>query len=623
MPTVILRTLDTVLGTPREQFTNIRYSSAPGGWLSRMLILLEQRTDAGRRSSVYALRRVVELIHATKRLRELSSVEPPALHPALVREILETIELAIDSLDLRVGTKSALSMTFRRTFFRALPTIGSSPGLSARTVGFTTKLKGMHSPRGLISDFSKGDIPPIGATEYEDVRSLKQTIHRRLQDDLATVRSAAVADLEAGVRARQFLQHCAELPIDINFIAKVHQVCVNPNLSKHAVQYQFRRKMDEYVGALVLIHLAAGWAGENIASESPQKRVVRFGPEVDKHISEAARCQYEQKQMVQMLEVACAQEIYAAAVVLQTATGWNVQSVLSLSQEGVRRKDSIIELQSFKGKTDDDTPPAYFNQSEAQSARAVIDSDYEVDRAVQLLEWNHQQMVLLGLKSEKDSGLFRCAFARRHDKRITFRHLHCSFLKRHGLPKFTPEQIRVQFTYANSVESLEMARRKAGHKQIATTGRYVVQHEIAKRLHSSLNLEMQRRLESELRYDVGGGALRGPRLLRSIGDGASCADVSNPPLGFRVFDGSCEGVRCHSAGGCPNRRIIINEERVKEVLLTERIYRENWSSLVGSNPHEFLERHVDAILFNRALLRVLTNGRFAHVVARFQKEGTK
>jgi hypothetical protein len=152
-----------------------------------------------------------------------------------------------------------------------------------------------------------------------------------------------------------------------------------------------------------------------------------------------------------------------------------------------------------------------------------------------------------------------------------------------------------------------------------TTGDYIHQ-EIADRLHSSVNLEMQRRLDAEVRAlmkrDVDPKQIK---LLRPIGDGASCADPTDPPWG-NIGHEPCDAARCHEDGGCPNRRLDVNEDRIREAVVTNRAYEASWPRLLARNKHAFLQFDLPRILFNEAYLRVLAGGRYANRLVKIRQQ---
>jgi len=71
---------------------------------------------------------------------------------------------------------------------------------------------------------------------------------------------------------------------------------------------------------------------------------------------------------------------------------------------------------------------------------------------------------------------------------------------------------------------------------------------------------------------------------------------------------------CHEDGGCPNRRLVVDRERVEEAVLTRRYYDANWNRLYAENPKAFAEIHVPRLEFNMYLIEYIKKGPYRHLI---------
>jgi hypothetical protein len=76
----------------------------------------------------------------------------------------------------------------------------------------------------------------------------------------------------------------------------------------------------------------------------------------------------------------------------------------------------------------------------------------------------------------------------------------------------------------------------------------------------------------------------------------------------------CTGKHCHIGDGCVNRRVVIDHDRLEEVIRMSFFYERNWRSLLAKNEQSFQRHHLPAFLFNVSLLGILKRGPYKHVV---------
>lgn len=548
------------------------------------------------------------------------------LRPETVLRLFIELENRLDKTKLASTAKYNVSAHFRKYFFAHISSLGAPARLSQLSVGFKTRFTSKGRPRELISDNVVDDRPPLGATPvYEDHRRLRKEILDSAEYVLQKINAAAAKELGCGARLRKALEELHREAIDPDYIAIVGR----STKDRHAkwryeceTNEEFPHSLHQYTAALVQLHDSEQWA------YSKSKFGIGFGRDVDKYLCDLAGWSTPMQKVIQLREFLSSQELFACAVVLQITTKWNVASVLDLRQGDVRHTNEGYLIQSYKSKTDDDTPPVLIEgEASDRSLIATMNIEDESETAhdlalqvIQLLLANHDAMVRWKRKATDDSRLFCSAFSRKDGTIQVGYHIE-DFRRRYGLPKFSMEQLRTQGMFVEALgENEEAARRKAGHQSIRTTGGYV-QQEIAKRLHSSLNFDMQKQIEAEIHILMAGKARRSElKLLRPIGDGASCANPLKPPWREASESGMCPGDRCHVDGGCKNRRLILDEDAIRAAVIAERTYIQNWQALLMQNQHAFAQYHAPSIIFNIALLRMIAASTNAYVLTRIRRQ---
>lgn len=262
-------------------------------------------------------------------------------------------------------------------------------------------------------------------------------------------------------------------------------------------------------------------------------------------------------------------------------------------------------LQGFKTKSDDDTPPIFIERTEK-----------EIINAIDLLVWGYEQLRKLGLVAPDNKQLWYSwtnsdSFLR-SSSMIQMKPY--DFITRNGLFDFSLKQIRstVISIDAYRSRSYETARQRGGHSSLGTTGRYL-DHYITRSIASSINLQFQSDLEQKVTFNLNARKNRSKDLVR-IGDGSMCADSYS---GLYDDDGAndvCSARHCNENGGCPNRRIIVNEESIVDIIRTREYYFKHWQRLRNDNLTKFNTLIAPKIAFNDALYKFVKNSRFGHVL---------
>nr|WP_180203005.1 hypothetical protein [Pseudomonas sp. SbOxS1]NYU02588.1 hypothetical protein [Pseudomonas sp. SbOxS1] len=305
-------------------------------------------------------------------------------------------------------------------------------------------------------------------------------------------------------------------------------------------------------------------------------------------------------------------ELQAIFILLLCRTGWNQDALVAMDRDGiVSNKDGFAySLQGFKDKTDDDTPIIFIDKTE-------IDVVY----AIELLIWNFDQLHLLellpvGSRKVWNSWTTRDKFSERQSTTILMTPE--GFIKRNDLFKFSLSQIRrtVLCLDAYKSKSFETARRRGGHSSLGTTGRYLDQF-ITRNISSSINLQFQVDLENKVVFNIA-SRKNNVNKWKSIGDGSLCVDPYTGLYSDRGADLICSAENCHKNDGCPQRRILITEEEILNIVRTREYYFKNWQRLRSENQERFNIVISTKIAFNDALYNYVKSSRFGYVLNKIE-----
>ena len=557
-------------------------------------------------TTVEEMRSAIELLvdnPSAKRLLNQSAKQTTA---ADIRRLFQLSEELVTGAEKVILMRARASL--RSFFFTRAHTVCFAEPMDAQRVRFKPKLplvKG--NPRPLLSDLHDITDPnanlPIGALAATTAKQITNAVKERAEFDLQRIRTACIVDMTAAAALRLRAKELRDTSIRSDHLSRIRR-----NVPKCGpVGRDFPRF--GITAEIVLIGMLKIIYTESLATSRatiapyyyvPMSRKVRA-------IFLDGTASFTSDRLLEIEYRACTEELFAAFQLLQTYLGWNWDSVSSLKADEIDLSTpGIVVLQSSKSKTDDDTPVCSIDLSEPG-----------VQMAIDLLLWNLKQLVACGFIDLAEQRLWSTRTINRSKQRYGYI---CpinrlkDFIKRHALPKYSLEQVRTQVLFCVSLSKggIEAARLQGGHASYGTTQRYVG-NIVQDRISSALNLEFSKRLEAEIHYLYRDGTTIAPEvtLLKPIGDGASCINPRAPPLDRSKTPDSCTAKSCHVKGGCPNRRIVLDDSRVEEVLRLNLYYTRNWQRLMQANPEEFVVHTLPRIAFNAALLLALQRGPYA------------
>lgn len=534
-----------------------------------------------------------------------------AAHIRRLFQLSEEIVAGADKQNLALGRASLRSLVFDRAH-----TIGFAESIDPQRVRFKPSLPpAKRNVRSLISDLHDITDPsanlPVGALAATTAKQLATAVKERAEYDLERIRSACIADMTAAAALRKRAKELREIPVTLNHLSRIHNALQQPSAAVRDLSRGGTTPDIVLSGVLKIIH--ADELATSRATFFPY--YIPFVKEV-KAIFLNGITDFTSRRLLEIEYRACVEELFAAFHLLQTYLAWNWDSMISLRADGIDLSTpGVVALQSSKPKTDDDTPVGSIDLSEPG-----------VLMAIEILLWNREQLLDAGFIDASEQCLWitrpRTGLNQRDGYFSAQRRLR-DFIRRHGLPKYSLEQVRPQVLFSVSLTNggIEAARLQGGHRSYETTQRYVG-NIVQDRLSSALNLEFSKRLEAEISYLYRDGARNAPEilLLRPIGDGSACVNPGAPPPGRSKTPSKCLAESCHADGGCPNRRIVIDDLRVEEVLRLNLHFTRNWLRLMQANPDRFAVHTLPQIAFNAALLLALQRGPYASRVMHIREK---
>lgn len=592
---------------PGQTFYSDELRLSTDGWVWQGLeeVVAASKVAPESYQKVALIKRVLMLLCEAGRDVSLLNFEPASLGRREARQVFQ----ATDDLAQAGSCSARASARFRSFAYDTFLLLPTREHIDRQTLVFRPKSRDTANSRGLISDFH--DIGnelaklPVGATLISSARELKAKIADRIDSDLQRIRAACIADMDTAEMLRaQLMRACAE-EVDEPEL-EIYKRALYSSESREYLK-RTRLPVESQLRALAV------WMDRHELARAEQKYSVGFGPKLLELLymrAESDAVRFSSRRIFELPYRCCAEEIFAAFHLLQSHTGWNIASIITLEVSNIELSADFVTIQGFKGKTDDDTPIAQIEFTNAG-----------VERAVKLLLWNRLQLIKLGYFGAYEKRLWVVARARSDSNKFHPIHRLNDFTNRHSLPNYSIEQLRNQVLHAESSRNgIEAARRKAGHSELATTDGYISRI-VQERLDSSMNISYSTQLAREVTYIFKGErTLNQLALLRPIGDGASCTTPDQPPMGRNFGPGPCNAENCHSKGGCPSRRIAIDSSRIEEVIRTRMYFMDSWKQKWLENGVKYAEQVAPAIAFNEALHQILVTGPYAAQVEKIRRQ---
>jgi len=598
------------------------------GWLWSKLVLEEERQRRlGQTVWLHQMQGFLWALKLLARNDEILSILNLPERKVATQQILLLLsavaKFLADNPDYSKERRRSLFGQFKSVIahlFRVFPASNVHP---QHFVRFKSQLgRGSRKPRKLI-----GDLPstpprssyPIGATPFDTVRQLRAEMAETLRRDLQNVKDACCEELKLFSVERDYLTSVGEMAIDldVNFwLDKFKKGSLHRGKQKGPGQdfYGLIRDQPEVVLSLyVKIAAITSTAGANEGGLSFEgsEQIVQALLEP----REAPIIRF--RQYISLPFRACSREIFAALLLVQSYTGWNISSVLQMDindlEDMPKKGDKAFVIQGFKTKTDEQTP------------RFVVEPNMlELRYSLSIVKWNYTQLKTYQFLDPDETRIwFGWSQGNKIHDQLMMGHQRwlVEFCDRYGLPRFSYEQVRTQVLASaySSTGSHELTRHIAGHASLYSTAHYLDQLLLA-RMNSAINVEFARRIEHTIIYNFEQASSQHESEGEPTGDGTTCSDPKNPPdLSF--FDGEqCDARSCHVGDGCKNRKIILDLDRLHELVRKRCYFRENWQRLHSENPHAFEKYIFPNFIFVERLCFLIENGPYKRLMLSLQAE---
>lgn len=580
------------------------------GWLVTVLRGISDTSSKNRIRTdvVYFIKTAISYLRSDSKGWQICQLQEQDLTPKKIHELFSILERLLTKTDHSSESMRQISSKFRNAVLKTK--FITSEAITADSVKYKATLgrvKYSLQPILNMEDHLKvleGDTP-LGAVPHKNYLDLIEKSANILQVDLSRVIEACNQELFISKKNRAKVKglECHSLT-GVQEIEVMSTLFKTPSsrttriLNKYSAESilaVFRKGVLQHDqpmirnGTFKLHRLSKIFAGIGISDEKVNLRQTFFSPERLTGI-----------------------ELQAIFILLLCRTGWNQDALVAMDRDGItRRQDGFAYvLQGFKEKTDDHTPAVFVEKIET-----------DVIYAIELLVWNFEQLHSFSLIPVNSRKVWHSwtTFNKVTDRQSTRIQMPPKeFIGRNNLFEFSLSQIRrtVLCLDAYKSKSFETARRRGGHSQLGTTGRYLDQF-ITRNISSSVNLQFQTDLENKVVFNMN-SRQKNLSGWRDVGDGSSCVDPYTGLYSDRSADLICSAEQCHKNEGCPQRRILIDEEQILNIIRTREYYFNNWQRLRSENHERFNIVVAPKIAFNDALYSYIKSSRFGCILSEIE-----
>lgn len=579
---------------------------AEEAWLTTVLrkVSADSSTNRFYTSQIWAITTAIDMLRSVPHGWFFCQINEKNITPEIMRSVFCILEYTLVSSDHTNESKRQISGKFRSAVLKT--GFQSVEKISPETVKFKTMIGNLkHTPQNVLNmeDHlnSLNMETPLGAVPHKNYLDLIEKSSNLLQSDLNKVIDACITDLAISKKNRLIIVRTEAIPLLRDQKERVGKILYK------AASSLTQATTDSNPPEIIIAAYRQTVSEKNKGSPNGDSISLHALDENCRDLGINLPLGYSGRQVFFSPDRITTVELQSIFILLLCRTGWNRDALIEMNRDGIVDDEPgfAYVLQGFKTKSDDDTPPIFIERIEK-----------EIINAIDLLVWGYEQLRRLGLVAPDNKQLWYSwtnsdSFLR-SSSMIQMKPY--DFITRNGLFDFSLKQIRstVISIDAYRSRSYETARQRGGHSSLGTTGRYL-DHYITRSIASSINLQFQSDLEQKVTFNLNTRKNRSKNLVR-IGDGSMCAD---PYSGLYDDDGAndvCSARHCNENGGCPNRRIIVNEESIVDIIRTREYYFKHWQRLRNDNLTKFNTLIAPKIAFNDALYKFVKNSRFGHVL---------
>jgi hypothetical protein len=617
---LIIRVYTNINGRKREVELPLTFSdlgAKPDSWLAEAFLSLAHQSYQQQpiiRSQLDNITRALRYARGSIEIVDILDLPRHKLKTENIYQLYLCFERTLDAIQFpNKSTPPTLSGAFRSFVKLHLPKCKAAP-IAIEGIKYRSMLPLVRSPRPTLNfkkTTGKSESTLLGAIEFESHSELIQNSLKILREDLNLIINACKADMDYFSNIREKIHSSINMrtPEALNTFIESLILKGSINLQEEALLESTSKELilSAYLKAIRRVKLER--------ATSPPWKTYK-SRELLNSVQAAILPGQTSRHVFNSIYRLSNIELEVLMLLLLCRTGWNRDSLLSLTTEGItRRDDGSYHIQGFKNKTSDYTPPVIINKSEK----------YEIS-AIRLLLWNRARLVRLGFIKRNNTGLWN-GWTKPRGELLAFPsnlyNAPSEFCARHSIPKFIAEQIRTQVLNINNYErrNIEDTRRIAGHSSISATAHYLDQV-INYDINSSINLDFQKKLEAKIKFNLKKRLSAHSALsttLIPIGDGSMCKDPAAPPDRELNTERLCPALSCHKGDGCVNRVILIDFDRAEEIIRTKRYYRDNWKRLYSENQANFEINIASKMLFNCVIYDYIKSSAHAHTFNKIER----
>lgn len=285
-------------------------------------------------------------------------------------------------------------------------------------------------------------------------------------------------------------------------------------------------------------------------------------------------------------------------ILLLAKTGWNIASVGNLTITDIKKTENgRYEIQCPKHKTGDDTPKLIISKA-----------DKLLKICLELLMWNHEQLVKYSVKKESDLNVW-FGWQEVNDRPVFFGQVNKldSFFARHSLPRISLSHIRPIRSSHNFLRhrDIELIRIALGHSSLDTTDLYL-KNNLIFRLNEARILEFQKRFENTIakqtftdeNFKLNGFQDKKVDTSLAIREG----DVETEF--HKNFSDELKSFLTMIGVNPDGSASLVTLDILRQVFLLKRYYSLRWEEIYKKNPEYFLKHHIHIILYITLYLKI-------------------
>lgn len=551
----------------------------------------------------------------SQKARRILSSKVSQISPIDISWLFTKLEEVLESRDnYGEKTKYGYSASFRAWVSR-VPSTLSNGGEIYRSVKFKTRFRDYRLSRGIISELedpgaeSQELSAPISTLRHESLKDLEEKSLNHLEGRNRRISDSCWESINAYLHWRRLLTQLKETPLSNEGEKYIDRLTVSISKvgKKHADYIEWLENGDMMQVLQAHVHLIERnemykfenfikvkglYFKESIFFKRLKKEFHEFQP---RYVSLGL------SHLIGMLSHYYIPNwiLLCIRLLFQLEFAWNRDTAVSLTSSCITRENGNIQLAPMKPKSEE-TQIAWIGKDNASLISLIELLEEQDERARN--DWKREGESLFAGWSP---GAHYPMFVVFSDHRMIKR-----FIKAYNLPQFTSEQLRDQAgnTFYMQTKDPHATQALLGHRSLATTDEYLAQ--TINRLLNEANLfEFMQRLGASIVWAVDGDAALNrygfsrkdvdEKLLFPVSDVSSLEAIDHPLCDQWIADAST--------------RIVIDGDRISHAIRQKLYYQSNWERLFSDNSERFYKVHLQRIVFNHVLCKVIEESKYGHI----------